>query len=102
MTKYEECMVLTELLDVKIKAVDKRDELMKFINDNKEEYWLHIDIIRIMLDDLYRIIIDEINLINCARENNIIAKGIDYEEHYKMAENDMDFINKVKDVFSIE
>lgn len=102
MTKFEECMLLVEIINVELDVTSKRGKVMQFINDNQEEYWLHIDTIREMLDDLYSTIMDEINLVNCARENNIVTSRVNYEDVFKEVKNDMDFIEKVKDLFSIE
>lgn len=102
MTKFEECMLLVEILNVEIDVTSKREKVMQFINDNQEEYWLHIDTIREMLDDLYNTIIDEVSLVNCARENNIVTSKVNYEDIFKEVKNDMDFITKVKELFDIE
>ena len=55
-----------------------------------------------MLDDLYSTIIDEVTLVNCAKENNIVTSKMNYEDIFKEVKNDMDFITKVKDLFSID
>ena len=102
MTKFEECMLLVEIINVELDVTSKRGKVMQFINDNQEEYWLHIDTIREMLDDLYSTIMDEINLVNCARENNIVTSRGNYEDIFKELKNDMDFITKVKELFDIE
>jgi len=102
MTKFEECMLLVEIINVELDITSKRGKVMQFINDNQEEYWLHIDTIREMLDDLYSTIIDEINLVNCAKENNIVTSKMNYEDIFKEVKNDMDFITKVKELFDIE
>lgn len=102
MTKFEECMLLVEIINVELDVTSKRGKVMQFINDNQEEYWLHIDTIREMLDDLYGTIMDEINLVNCARENNIVTSRVNYEDIFKEIKNDMDFITKVKELFDIE
>ena len=102
MTKFEECMLLIEIINVELDVTSKRGKVMQFINENQEEYWLHVDTIREMLDDLYNTIIDEVNLVNCAKENNIVTSKMNYEDIFKEVKNDMDFITKVKDLFSIE
>lgn len=102
MTKFEECMLLVEIINIELDASSKRRKVMQFINDNQEEYWLHIDTIREMTDDLYGTIMDEINLVNCAKENNVITNKMNYEDIFKAAKRDMDFITKVKELFSIE
>ena len=102
MTKFEECMLLVEILNVEIDVTSKREKVMQFINEVQEEYWLHIDKIREMTDDLYNTIMDEVTLVNCAKENNIVTSKMNYEDIFKEVKNDMDFVKKVKDLFSIE
>lgn len=99
---YNEGIVLCELLEVENNYICAKDRMIKFITDNQEGYWLVIDDIRKMLENLYNAIIDEVNLINCARENNIINTKIDYEDHYKFAKEELNFIQKVKDTFSMD
>lgn len=102
MTKFEECMLLVEIINVELDVTSKREKVMQFINEVQEEYWLHIDKIREMTDDLYNTIMDEVTLINCAKENNIVTTKMNYEDIFKEVKNDMDFITKVKELFSIE
>ena len=102
MTKFEECMLLLEIINVELDVTSKRRKILQFINENQEEYWLHIDTIRDMLDDLYSTIIDEVTLVNCAKENNIVTSKMNYEDIFKGVKNEMDFITKVKELFSIE
>lgn len=102
MKNFEECMLLVEIMNIELDASSKRRKVMQFINDNQEEYWLHIDTIREMTDDLYDTIMDEINLVNCAKENNVITNKTNYEDIFKAAKRDMDFIRKVKELFNIE
>lgn len=102
MTKFEECMLLVEIINVELDVTSKREKVMQFINEVQEEYWLHIDKIREMTDDLYNTIMDEVTLINCAKENNIVTSKMNYEDIFKEVKNDMDFITKVKDLFNIE
>lgn len=97
-----EGMILCELLEVENNYICTKDKMIKFITDNQEGYWLVIDDIRKMLENLYNAIIDEVNLINCARENNIINAKINYEDHYRFAEKELNFIQKVKDTFSMD
>lgn len=102
MTKFEECMLLVEIINVELDVTSKRQKVMQFINEVQEEYWLHIDKIREMTDDLYNTIMDEVTLVNCAKENNIVTSKMNYEDIFKEVKNDMDFITKVKEVFNIE
>lgn len=102
MTKFEECMLLVEIINVELDVTSKRQKIMQFINEVQEEYWLHIDKIREMTDDLYNTIMDEVTLVNCAKENNIVTSKMNYEDIFKEVKNDMDFITKVKEVFNIE
>jgi uncharacterized protein YihD (DUF1040 family) len=102
MTKFEECMLLVEIINVELDVTSKREKVMQFINEVQEEYWLHIDKIREMTDDLYNTIMDEVTLINCAKENNIVTTKMNYEDIFKEVKNDMDFITKVKELFNIE
>jgi hypothetical protein len=45
---------------------------------------------------------DEVTLINCAKENNIVTTKMNYEDIFKEVKNDMDFVKKVKELFDIE
>jgi hypothetical protein len=102
MTKFEECMLLVEIINVELDVTSKREKVMQFINEVQEEYWLHIDKIREMTNDLYNTIMDEVTLINCAKENNIVTTKMNYEDIFKEVKNDMDFVKKVKELFDIE
>lgn len=102
MKKFEECMLLVEIINVELDVSSKREKVMQFINEVQEEYWLHIDKIREMTDDLYNTIMDEVTLINCAKENNIVTTKMNYEDIFKEVKNDMDFVKKVKELFDIE
>lgn len=102
MTKIEEAKVLCELLEIENNYICDRNRMMKFVTEQQDNCWLVMDQIRKMLDDLYDAIIEEVSLINCARENNIINVKINYEDHYKFAEKELNFIQKVKDTFSID
>lgn len=100
MTKFEECTLMAEEIDISINNLSKCNKITEFISKYQNEYWLHIDELRKMLDDLYDSVMEEVCLINYMRENNITA--VDYETGYLCAKERLEFINKVKELFSME
>ena len=40
MTKFEECMLLIEIINVELDVTSKRGKVIQFINENQEECWM--------------------------------------------------------------
>lgn len=100
MTKQEEMKLMCEHLYVQLENTKKMEAVAVFVKDHLQDYWLYVDKIRKMLDDLYEAILEEVSLINCMREAEIT--GINYEDIYATAKIQYDFIEHVKDILSLK
>ena len=100
MTKYEENNLAKEGLYLNANITNKRCDLLKYIEEHENSFWLYIDVVRKMIDDLYNDVIELVDVIRYMQMNNVSCNN--YEDLYKNAKANLDFISMTKEMLNIK